>query len=475
MTVHSIRDFFSGFLKTYWRMALAMTALTVSAWIGFRYENEIFVRITQILIWLYAILICFAALIPKGAASLFKPQLNRTWVGLIGLVGIAFLLRTVNLPNLPPGFHIDEAGSVEFSVLHVFNPDLNGRTISPFRTGSDSQPTMYSYILRSSIEVFGFTTTGARMSSALVGSLAIAAVFLLTDELSGRKNAWLAAILMTAYHFHIHWSRIALNNIFTTLLLPLAVGFFLRGWRMDNAKGALLAGLFLGLSAYFYTGGYVLVPLMIFLTLQTWEKTWEHARLAAYAGRMYLVATVTAAPIIIFALRQPGEFFDRFNTVYGWSRVAIDLSLHPSASYWEYFIHQMSRSFGAYNIFTDVTGFYAPGVPLLIGISSLSFLVGVFLAIRQGKHLLWVWILLVTVFGGVLLAGTPSSSHFVPAIPAVCALVALPLGKMLESKRLPWAYILLAGILLTDLGFYFMVYAANPSMDLNIAFPVIPP
>jgi len=74
-----------------------------------------------------------------------------------------------------------------------------------------------------------------------------------------------------------------------------------------------------------------------------------------------------------------------------------------------------------------------------------------------------------------LLAGTPSSSHFVPAIPAICALVALPLGKMLESKRPHWAYILLAGILLTDLGFYFMVYAANPSLDLNIAFPVIPP
>lgn len=455
------------------RVGVAAFAILISVYIGVRYSGAAFISVFPILFWLWSILICFAALYPIQKTISF--HFSRTWIALIILLSIAFFLRTFELRSFPIGFHPDENGFVDFALRQVFNPDNMGETINPFRTGNNSQPILYHYVLRLSVALFGFSKAGARISSVIVGTLAVAGVFLMVNEMAGRRTAWLTAILMTAYHYHIHFSRLALNNIWTTLLLPLTLGFFLIGWRKPWKVGALLAGICLGLSAYFYAGGYIVIFLLFIVIWQIWKKTEDPIGLSIYTGKILTLALVIAAPLIIFALLYPQHFFGRVQEIYGWYPETMLAMRGSSARYGSYFIYQVVHSFGAYNYYADVTGFYTQAIPFLIGVSSILFPIGFVLAILKKQYLPVIWILIVTILGGVMSAGTPSSSHFIGAIPAICWLVAIPLDWLIEHNHPYWAYFLLAIIVITDLSFYFVFYAAHPSWILNTPFPMAAP
>lgn len=451
------------------QIALACVSILISAWIGFQYAVEAFIGYLPILVWIFSVFLCFAALYPEKQPALFQIKRNHTWAGIFALIIIAFLIRFINFSNFPAGFHPDEAGYVDFAILHIPNLDDPTLTINPFRTGLDSQPVLYKYVLRLTTFLFGMNIPATKISSVLIGTLAIASVFLMMNELAGRRMAWITSILMTTYHYHVHWSRIALSNIWVTLLVPLTLGLFLIGWRKNNDKGAIFAGLALGLSAYIYSGGYFIVFLLIFLFVQLWIKTDNRSGLIKYTLKMLALALVVAAPLMMFAIQVPEFFFDRASLVNGWSPDLIQPSFQA------YLFSQIKYSFGAYNFYPEVTGFYFPGAPFLIGFASILFLIGVALAISQKQYLLLFWIFIVTVLGGVMLDGTPASTHFIGVIPAICWMVAIPLDNLLEKKQMNWAYTLLALTLFMDLFFYFFIYASAPSAHLSLSFPIIMP
>lgn len=458
------------------QIAFACISILISSWIGFRYAEEVFIGYLPILLWIFAVFLCFAALYPENQPALFQIKRTLTWAGIFALIIIAFLIRFINLQNLPAGFHPDEAGYVDFAILHIPNLDDPYLTINPFRTGLDSQPILYKYILRFNTFFFGMNIPAAKVSSIFIGVFAVASVFLMMNELAGRRMAWLTTILMTTYHYHVHWSRIALSNIWVTLLIPLTLGLFLLGWRKNNDKGAILAGLALGISTYIYSGGYFIIFLLIFLFIQVWRKTDNRQSLIKYTAKMLAFASVIALPLITFAILVPDHFFDRASVIRGWTDKAIQsISQDEVVTDWDYFQHQVKYSFGAYNFYPEVTGFYQPDAPFLIGFASILFLIGIPIAFRQKQYLLIFWVFIVTVLGGVMLDGTPASTHFIGVIPAICWMVAIPLDRLIERKQMNWAYTLLALILLMDLFFYFFIYASSPSLDLDVPFPIIQP
>ncbi len=455
------------------QVVTAMAAMLASAFIGAVYAFFPFVSVYPILFWLLSVGVCFGMLYPVKGPGWTRD--NRLWLGLAGLLFISFLLRVIKLNSFPPGFHADESGTVDFALRHVFHPEIPGETINPFRTGTDSQPVLYAYVLYASMRMAGYTFAGARLSSVIAGALAVPAVFMLVNELAGRRMAWLSAILMAVYHYHIHWSRIALNNIWGTLLMPLALGFFLFGWRKGWAGGALVAGLCLGLSAYFYAGGYVVIFLMFILIWQTWRQTKNRLSLGIYAGKMLVQALVVALPLMAYASLFPDSFLDRSRVIAAWKPLAIEVTVGKPDAYWDFFVFQLIHSFGAYNFYSDVSGFYAPDIPFLIGVASLLFLLGFVWALYKKQFFPVTWVALVTVLGGFMVVGPPASSHYIAVIPAICWLAAIPLDWLFENKHPYWAYFLLAAIILLDLYFYFVVYAAHPSGDLTVPFPLVEP
>ena len=287
--------------------------------------------------------------------------------------------------------------------------------------------------------------------------------------LSDRRVALIAAILMAAYHFHIHWSRLALNNISDTLWVPATIGLYAWGWKNRNSAGADLAGATLGFSQYFYQGGRLGVLLLAFVVVWLWWNDRDGQRLVIHLGKLAAVAVCIVGPLFLFAIAEPEPFLARFEVVLGWQPDAIRQATGSATDYWQFFWYQLARSVGAYTAYTDITGFYRPQIPLTIGLSMIMLPIGFGWAIVKRMWVPVVWLILATFFGGFLLGGAPSSSHYVIAIPAICWLIAIAIDLIGERGHPRVALAILVIILLTDLIFYFGIYLSAPVVRSDAA------
>jgi hypothetical protein len=106
-----------------------------------------------------------------------------------------------------------------------------------------------------------------------------------------------------------------------------------------------------------------------------------------------------------------------------------------------------------------------------MGLAAPLFLAGLVWAFLQRQFIPLVWIALTMVFGGFFVGATPSSSHYVAAIPAVAWLIALLLEAIWRHVR-PWlAVVLLVSIMAADLLYYIGVYIPAAPGDFDLSFP----
>ncbi|MDI7276168.1 MAG: glycosyltransferase family 39 protein [Anaerolineae bacterium] len=451
------------------RVSIAVGCILASAFVGYAHVRDVHVQIVsglcwQLLVWAFSVAVIIVALLPRRAPLAISGRQTLT-LGLLGLAALlprAFFLDAV-------GLHIDEQGVAEFALRHVF--PTQATTINPFITGLAAHPTLYSYLVRLSLLLFGQSIAGLRMSSALGGALAVIATYAAVATCQSRRAGLIAAAVMAASHYHVHWSRIGLNNIWDTFWVPLAVAAYAWGWRDRWSGGAVLAGAALGLSQYFYPGARVGLFLVAWLALDLWRRDRDTRRLAVHVGKLLAVLACIALPLAMYAVHSPSAFFARIRDVYGWSRPSIVTVVGESGSIWSYLWHQVWRSVGAYTAVPEVTGFYRPNVPYLMGLAAPLFWAGLVQGLRKRQLVPVVWIGLATLFGGVLLNGAPSSSHMVVSIPALSWLVAMPIDWLFGTGRRRWAWAALALIVLCDLAFYFVLYVPNPCTDLSHPFP----
>src|SRR5262249_17565082 len=128
------------------------------------------------------------------------------------------------------------------------------------------------------------------------------------------------------------------------------------------------------------------------------ERATRTSRLASQGGRMALVAAGIAIPLVFYVFHDFHTYSKRLSDDNGLGSTSISQIVGPGMNIPKYFWYQVVHSFGAFNIFPDVTGFYLPGVPLLIGLSSPLFLIGILFALYKRQLLPVLWVLLVTVF-----------------------------------------------------------------------------
>jgi 4-amino-4-deoxy-L-arabinose transferase-like glycosyltransferase len=451
------------------RLLLVAACLLVSLGMGYAYAQETMVEGWQL--WTWAIGVVAVAYMLMPAQAWPRPR-ARFWLAPLGLALVALALRAPLLETVPGGLHPDEARLAEVTLRHVY-PDLH-QTLNPFSTSTYSQPALYNYLVRLSLAVVGNSITGLRLPSALAGAAAVAATFLAVSVLENRRIAWLTALLMAFYHYHIHWSRLALNNVWDTLWVPVILGGFAWSWKKRWSGGAVLTGLALGFSQFFYAGSRIGVLLLAYLIYRQWRQGEDRKQLVIHVGKLVLMAAVVAGPLVAYALKNPDNFFEHPRKVFGWQPDLI-LTTVGEGSLWTYFWYQLGHSLGAYTTYPDVTGFYAPDTPLIIGLAAPLFVLGALWAIVKRRYLPLLWVLLTVVLGGILLSGAPSSSRFAVSIPAVCWLTAIPLEWLMASGRRRLAIGLLVAIIAFDLFFYFGVYATAAHVDLTLPFPSLSP
>ena len=456
------------------QVVVALAGVLVSISLGYLYAHEIFVEGWQLWTWLITVALVSGILISWRERPFSNPTLQSViniWP-LPALLAGGLLLRVFFLETVPGGLHVDEMGLANFTMLHVF-PEGKTLTLSPFRTGWSSQPSLHNYIIWLSLKLAGYSIAGLRLSSAIAGTLAIFSTYAVVAVFQDRRTALIAAAIITTYHYHIHWSRLALNNIWDTVWLPLTLAAFAWGWHKNWSGGAVLAGLAAGFSQYFYGGskiGLFLFPLVLFAL---YHRESDRRRLIIHGGKFLATALTVAAPILLFALLEPGLYLERARVVMGWTETAVVETI-GEYNLLHYLGYQLWHNFGAFTSLADITGFYGPEVPFLIGLAAPLFVIGFFWTIWKRCYLPAAWVLLTMLFGGIMLTGAPSSSHYVVVIPAICWLVALPIAWLWEKDYKTIAMITLAAIMATDLYFYFLIYVPGKPRDLFNAMPPLP-
>ncbi|HET7011009.1 MAG TPA: glycosyltransferase family 39 protein, partial [Anaerolineales bacterium] len=396
------------------RLSIMAAALLLNASIGYAYASQVMVEGWQLWTWLISIVVAVICLWPGGKVPIAWSR--EAWL-VLALTLAAAAIRLTSLESIPPGLHGDESRLAQVTLRHVYAP--SGQTLNPFRSGDYSQPTLYQYILWGSMRLFGETKAGLRLPSALAGSLSIPFVYLAVGLLSGRRAALFASTLLVGYHYHVHWSRLALNNAWDTLWIPAMIGLFAWGWERRWSGGALLAGLAMGGSQYFYAGSRIGVFLLAYVSLFLWRRDRDSRRWLTHTAMTVASAAVVSAPLTLAAIRQPESFISRFLDVLFW-RPSPGPGVGPLHLSWlEAIGDQLFRSVAGFTSLTETTGFYGPDVPLVMGIAAPLFVAGILWAIVRREFVPVLWIGLTMFFGGFLLSATPGSSHYVTAIPAV--------------------------------------------------------
>jgi 4-amino-4-deoxy-L-arabinose transferase-like glycosyltransferase len=350
---------------------------------------------------------------------------------------------------------------------------LQGRELAPpFVTGWLSHPMLWFYLQAAALGVFGDDIAGLRMLSALLGAATPPLLYVFARPLYGRATAALAAVLLASYHFHIHYSRLGVNNIADPLLALVAFIALLHGFRQRSALGFALAGLALGAAQHFYMGSR-LTPLIV-LGVLAHQALFDRARLLRLRGHLGLLAlgfVLGFGPLLLFFANHPDDYNARMVLT---SIVHSDWFPHEvqnGRGAPEIIIEQLRLGFGAYTFVPERSTFYDTGMPLLDHTSSTLFLLGTLLALvrvrRVESGLLLGWLAGTALFGGVLMISL-SSPRYVTAAPALCLLMALAvaqLGELLRwTARLPRPATLaamglcVAALSAWNLQFYFREY-----------------
>jgi 4-amino-4-deoxy-L-arabinose transferase-like glycosyltransferase len=474
-----------------------LDALLVVAAVSFSARRDVASRdfTTLFLWWLFAVLsfgaILLVPLIRHKRADA-SPRLER--YALAGLLLVAFLVRALALGQIPANLGGDE-GTQLLAALELVERPLD----NPFATGWYSVPTMSFLAYGSAMRFFGATVAGGRMLSAIVGTLTILTTFLLGRALGGRRVGWVAALVVAFSHYHIHFSRLASNQIFDPLIGTLAIWLLWLALKPENAlwKARLqtgaqdrpqsevslwgLSGLVAGMGWYAYFGARW-VTFLIGLIV-AWRMLVEPRFLTRHWRGLLMFAggwLVVVLPLLGWYSVHPSPLTERYNAVSlfasGWLEREVAITGKPVFTL---ILRQLWKAATAFHFTTDPTFWYFPQAPLLDFIAGSLMLVGLGAALvcarwpSRAVTLIWFGSTLLMAWG--ITENPPSSQRGLLLVPAVAFLAAWgveALWKALRSVRLARVAfgIILSVMALYNLGFYFAIYTprrlyGNPTAE----------
>ena len=394
----------------------------------------------------------------------------RTWEvwSLAALCLLAFLLRIVDLGGNPSILSGNEAG-VGLSALEF----IDGRRTNLFNVAWWSFPSLYALVQSLPLRLLGHSVFGLRLTSVVVGTATVAATYAYARDVFDRRVALLAAGFLAGFGFHIHFSRLGLNNVWDGLFAVVLAAALPRAWRSGAARSFLVPGMVLGLAQYFYLGSRILLALLVvWILLALPAHASRTPRRWASAGYVLAGALIAFLPLGLFYLRHPDEFLAPLSRVglfwYWWD---VQTVRYGDPGWWVVGEQAIKSVLGF--VSARLTEFY-DGQPMLTAPAALLFVVGVIVALRRRREAFVLWLGL-WIAGTILLvalsANPPAAQRYVTSAPAVAVLVGLgaatvvqPLSKA-SGRWSKWTMAAAAGMLALVLaaeGFvYFGRYSAN--------------
>ncbi|MFP3853837.1 MAG: ArnT family glycosyltransferase [Anaerolineales bacterium] len=406
-----------------------------------------------------------------------RARWSRAEIAFVAAVTLAaFLIRGLQLDTIPWLLTGDE-GSIGLSAFQF----AQGEWDSPFNLAWFSFPSLFFMLPGAFIKIFGNTTAALRLPSAIAGALTVLALYGYGRRAFGRIPAVLASTMLAAFHFHIHFSRLGLNNIWDGFFFVVVAGTLWRAWVRGQPSHYIWPGVGMGLSIYFYaTSRFIPILVLGWLILAAIKDRRAVRQQAAGLLVMALASLAVALPLLAFFSHHPQEFMAPFTRVGALTEWLANETVSTGESALSIILEQLRLSSLAF-FSVDLRTWYLPEIPMLMPLASTLFGLGCIILLLNGLDLrysfLILW-LLIGIVSGAASESTPAAQHFVFIAPPVMLVIGVALAEGLRlinvawPNRSLWAYglvgILVLNIAIGDLYFYFGEFSAHRKFgDIN--------
>ncbi len=459
-------------LSPTWVVALLLAPwLSFEAWTTAGENSLMTLPYVSISLWVGAIGVALLVSWQRGKDRTKSPgETRRREYGLMLLIGLLALgLRAWHLGSVPWVLAGDEA-SAGLSGINF----IKGTQNNIFGMGWYSFPALYFLAPATSIKLFGQTIAALRLPSALAGALTVPLLYYFARKVFSRGIAVICSIYLVAFHFHIHFSRIGLNNIWDPLVMVLVWGLLWMGWQENDRRAFGLAGLTLGAGFYLYTSFRILglmIPAWLLVAMMV-RRSQLRQRLPGLT-LMAVATLVVALPLALYYSHHINEFFapmQRVSVLGPW----LDAETQRTGLSAGQILWNQTRLSALAFTTVSLRHWYAIDHPMLFPLQSTFFLLGVLLTITRLKDLRYVWLalwMLGVVTVGALSESTPAAQRYVMAVPAVCLLIGIGLSQTVQWLAGLWpqwrrmfvglAALVVVAMVWQDLRFYFGDYTPS--------------
>ena len=188
----------------------------------------------------------------------------------------------------------------------------------------------------SSWGIFGADSYGWTLSSLLSAALTIPGIYLLGNNLGGRKTALFAGVLFAVSHYV--WAETHIGN---TVLTPppvsvWSIALFVSGWRKGNPLLLYLAGVVAGLGFYTHYSGRAILPVMMLIAV-----TLSNPRRLPGLWPLAFGFALTVAPT--FVVEQEQVYTRMFGQVVGGYSDVV------TGSVWDRVLNNIESNLSAFN------------------------------------------------------------------------------------------------------------------------------
>lgn len=230
---------------------------------------------------------------------------------LVAILLGALLLRVSWLDEVPAGLFVDEAalGLNAWSLLTEGTGEDGTRWPLYFWSlGTSYKNPVFIYSALLPVSLLGLSEFSIRLVSALYGTLAVFALYLVGRELWGRGAALSAAFVLALTPWHLHFSRVAFELITFPTLWLLSWWAFLRAVRC-NGWYWLLTGLLLSLTMLSYVPAKMFVLLMLPVLLLSHFRRIDWRSRALWSGAALFCIVLTRIVYFDLVSAYSAEYF----------------------------------------------------------------------------------------------------------------------------------------------------------------------
>jgi hypothetical protein len=420
-----------------WPLLALSAGLGLLAWIASGSGVYTLFGVTS---WLATIALWCRAWWPVTAASAEPASWRRSaGIGLLlaAILALGAFFRFYRLAEVPADPTSDHAEKL-LDILDL----VNGQRPIFFPRNTGREPGQF-YLTYGLMQVFGLPLSfeTLKLGTALIGLLAIPAVFLLGRELAGTAAGMIAATAFAISKWVVNTARMGLRFPYGPLPTAIVLWLLFRYLRRGDRRDALCCGLAIGAGLHGYIS-FRIVPLLVPLLLawavladRRWRERWR--RLVADGTLIAATAAITCLPLVRYSVQHPEQV---------WYRVATRAaSTEREIGSWRdslgTFLLNNRNALLAFNWRGDDTVVNAvqhdpfldlvSGGALLAGLLIVGYQIGVRRAPRYGGLALAIPVLLLpSTLNLAFPIENPSANRLGTVAPVIFVIVALPLAEL---------------------------------------------